>query len=1116
MTENRIKALKNIISMDYGTKYMTLSNNKEIGENLVEDLKTYFILLFKNKYKYNYRIWNKIEHTANDPITDKIYEKPAAVLSVPATDLSDPADKSSNYMYYDLGKEKTDNNQEIEEIKKHIKKYMKEEDENEDKSSIEIPEKIYNQDISLKKNYRDKSIELGYIPIISVVDDTTSNYYSPLLEYNYTNYDFQEKAQIYDDLNKLNIIFKNANYKNIDDMVLLDFYKEFTSKIKKLKDDIISTDPDLKEEIINNIYDKLLIIYDVKTNGIKNFKKTTTKLNTTNCKDSLPGKEPFDIIKCEIIKRAEILKKLGKEQKGGDPSVEDKNKLNTALTTIFTAAEEKTKEDMYKNYLEIDKNILSAIINSDELKKKIIDKKVTKNIASFKKFTKDVFKITAKIPKKNNIAESITFKNFTDFIQKIKDKLTEDSIRYLTIIKYLNIIKKSTEGGSAILGGALPQNQDKQKPINQNQEINSQEQNPGKKYLKNFTDIYITLVKEYYKFIKDPESAKQLIKDITTDTETAATAAATAKEEAEATAKAERKEKEEEEATRKEKEKEKDEVEKRLEEWNKMQKINIELNTSTNSSLGKQDKDAIAAKLKAKNIQENKEFENEISRNNVQKKNLETRRKELEESLKTIKVVLRKLYNECINIQAPYATEYSEYTKSIIKIGKLKLLIDDNVEINNNNDIVSAYNDQIALITKEIGAKEQQNESLKEKQKINNQQRGGYQNGGTLKDDDAAKREVQPAKPAEVQPAKPAEVQPAKPAEVQPAKPAEVQPAKPAEVQPAKPAEVQPAKPAEVQPAETAETAEKAEVNAQKKKFEDEIKKRKDDESKEKQELKKILDDNLDKLIKKSIDGKESDLNNLYDFIVYLKESFGGDDDDNNNMDTVSSKKYNDKDTLFEKIWNEYNDGIKAYNINSKNKEYLTYINEGEKLKNKIILNDLDPEIVLKVNFQDKVVFVALMFAIRTIVMVIFEFLIEYNIIKSLRYAILIYAGLYVLLLLLFTAFVNLDSYKLRIVFNYLNMHINTSNIILHIMLFTIFSFLVIVIIQTDNFINNVGDILDFTYIYNYIYTFNIDNLLSGEFENNLSKDEKIKLQYRLDIISMLIFIFTATLILLI
>ena len=1022
MTENRIKALKNIISMDYGTKYMTLSNNKEIGENLVEDLKTYFILLFKNKYKYNYRIWNKIED--KDTISNKIYQNTADAHH---------ADTSNIYMYYNLDNKEDDNNPEIKEIEKYIKKNMKEEDDEKkkgeelsNKSSIEIPEKIYNQDISLKKNYRDKSIELGYIPIISVVaDKTTSNYYSPLLEYNYTNYDFQEKAQIYDDLNKLNIIFKNANYKNIDDMVLLDFYKEFTSKIEKLKDDIISTDPDLKEEIINNIYDKLLIIYDVKTNGIKKFNKTTTKLDTINCKDShLHGKkEPFDIIKCEIFKRAEILKKLGKEQKGGAPSVENKEKLNTTLTKIFEATE-KTKEDMYENYLEIDKNILSAIINSDELKKKIIDKKVTDNIKSFKKFTKDVFKITPKKLKKNNIAESITFSKFTEFIKKIKDKLTEDSIRYLTIIKYLNIIKNTNNGGSAILGGAPPQNQDKQKPINQNQEINSQEQNPGKTYIKNFTDIYISLVKEYYKFIKNPEGAKKLIKDITAeDKET------TEVENEEEMKQAER--------TKEEGEKKKAEEKKRIDEWEKNNKDLYNDNNQENRAIVNQREAEAAAKMKQKQKygQENKDISNEQSRITEQKKNLTERKKELEDSLKTIKVVLRKLYNECINIQAPYATEYSEYTKSIIKIGKLKLLIDDNVEINNNNDIVSAYNDQIALITKEIGAKDEQNKSLDEKKKINE----GLMRGGGDTYTDAKKNEED--------------------------------------------------------------------------KIGEEIKEKYETLKKEKKLLTEVLKDNLFMLIKKT--EEDSGLNNLYDFIKYLKDSFGGDDDDNN-MDTVSSKKYNDKDTLFEKIWSEYNDGIKAYNINSKNKDYLTYMNEGEKLKNKIILNDLDPEIVLKVNFQDKVVFVALMFAIRTIVMVIFEFLIEYNVIKSLRYSILIYTGLYILLLLLFTAFVNLDSYKLRIVFNYLNMHINTSNIILHIMLFTIFSFLVIVIIQTDNFINNVGDILDFTYIYNYIYTFNIDNLLSGEFENNLTKDEKIKLQYRLDIISMLIFIFTATLILLI
>jgi hypothetical protein len=600
----------------------------------------------------------------------------------------------------------------------------------------------------------------------------------------------------------------------------------------------------------------------------------------------------------------------------------------------------------------------------------------------------------------------------------------------LTIIKYLNIIKNTNNGGSAILGGAPPQNQDKQKPINKNQEINSQEQNPGKTYIKNFTDIYISLVKEYYKFIKDPEGAKILIKDITAeDKETTDVEQDTIKKEAER-----KKKLDEDEEIKKQKENKK-----RIDEWEKNNKDLYNDNNQENRAIVNQREAEAAAKTKQRQKygQENKDISNEQSRITEQKKNLTERKKELEDSLKTIKVVLRKLYNECINIQAPYATEYSEYTKSIIKIGKLKLLIDDNVEINNNNDIVSAYNDQIALITKEIGAKDEQNKSLDEKKKINE----GLMRGGGEE-----------------------------------------------------------------------YTAVLTNITQ---KIGDEIDEKYNTLKKEKERLTDVLNDNLYMLIQKT--EEDSGLNNLYGFIKYLKESFGGDDDDdNNNMDTVSSKKYNDKDTLFEKIWSEYNDGIKAYNINSKNKDYLTYINEGEKLKNKIILNDLDPEIVLKVNFQDKVVFVALMFAIRTIVMVIFEFLIEYNVIKSLRYSILIYAGLYILLLLLFTAFVNLDSYKLRIVFNYLNMHINTSNIILHIMLFTIFSFLVIVIIQTDNFINNVGDILDFTYIYNYIYTFNIDNLLSGEFENNLSKDEKIKLQYRLDIISNLIFIFTATLILLI
>ena len=422
-------------------------------------------------------------------------------------------------------------------------------------------------------------------------------------------------------------------------------------------------------------------------------------------------------------------------------------------------------------------------------------------------------------------------------------------------------------------------------------------------------------------------------------------------------------------------------------------------------------------------------MENQNKENEKKSKNLEERKKQLTASLKVIKDELRKLYKACIDINLPYATEYNDFVKNIIKVGQLKYIIDDNPQINNNNEIIEVYNKEIDRIDKELGdikiditsnakkINDKKEITKSQGQGINNLRypRGGALYGGGTKEDD----------------------------------------------------------------------------------------------EKEKVRLKGLLDGNLYKLIKDKTD------NNLFAFISELKTVFDNDDDNDIGQDNTSGKKYNEKETLYEQIWNDYSDGVKAYYNNQKDKNPLTYINEGEKLKNKVILYDLDPEIVLKITFQDKVVFLALMFAIRTMIMVLFEFLIDYNIVKSLRYAILIYAVVYILILLLFTAFVNLDSYKLRIVFNYLNMHINTPGIILHIMLFIIFSLLVIIIIQTDNFINNLGDILDYTYIYNYIYTFNFDNILSGEFENNLTKDEKIKLQYRLDIISMLIFIFSGTLILL-
>ena len=1397
MSNKRIEALKSLNKNDYNSKYITLSDNTKIGVDLIKDLIKYFQLEFKNKYRYNYRRWTLEENIGEE----EICKGGVDVLG----------DVIMNKIIYKIIEGEGDDGIAIKRLKEHIEKKYKENPEK--NTDIEIPDDIFNGDIGLRKNYRDSSINYGYIPVIKILDNKGNPvYFKPLLEYNYTNYDFQEKSQIYDDLNKLNGIFKKSNYKDIDDLVILDFYKEFTKKVEKLKDDVISRDDDVKYDLIDNIYDKLAIIYEIKIGRNKKVLKKPIKaiLKEVNGKEPppKPKKTPKDIceidydknlfnqILCEINKRAQIFNNLTTLKKGGGPGQIKQPNLNIDLNKFFEAVGN-DEQFRRKAYLEIDKNILEGIVNNKKIDEYITEMQSKKTVNKLAEITEQFFKrtpnkINGKIDKGN-----ITFGDFNKFIEKIKDRMIDDSNRYLAIIKSLNIIMKKASGAqtpapaadaapaavktaaeaaaaetiqialvktteaigaaeaaaakaaeaaaakaakaaeaaaakaaeaaaakaaaekavadaaaaqtaaaekaaaaqtqaekaaaekavadaatakaaaekavadaaaaqtaaekaatekaaaaqtaaekaatekaaaekavadaaaavktaaeaeaaaeaaaeakaaeaaeaaaaaaaaaaetaaeaaeaakaqeaaakaakvkevvakaqeaaakaakvkevvakdkndtteklnelktelealktalgalktalealktnSEMIGGAYQnavsgniKNQGNQgNQGNQKQGIGDKMPgNPGKEYLKNLTEIYINLAKEYGKFIKDESEIKHLIKLVIKSQEDAEASIDNTEEiknkimdnikdnekkidsyqklladihkkiSAIENENTNTKEDDDKKADKKADKitaidkirvkidkygkkltellnfnnslKALSSTEKKNKEEKNTERESIKTNFDTISQELSDHGEVINAEIKNYRVsygigtnelaseetkKELEELENQNKENEKKSKNLEERKKQLTASLKVIKDELRKLYKACIDINLPYATEYNDFVKNIIKVGQLKYIIDDNPQINNNNEIIEVYNKEIDRIDKELGdikiditsnakkINDKKEITKSQGQGINNPRypRGGALYGGGAKED-----------------------------------------------------------------------------------------------KEEKDKLRGLLEGNLYKLIRQ---GKSEGDNNLFAFIAELKTVFDNDDDKDIGSDNASGKKYNEKETLYEQIWNDYSDGVKAYYNNQKDKNPLTYINEGEKLKNKVILYDLDPEIVLKITFQDKVVFLALMFAIRTMIMVLFEFLIDYNIVKSLRYAILIYAVFYILILLLFTAFVNLDSYKLRIVFNYLNMHINTPGIILHIMLFIIFSLLVIIIIQTDNFINNLGDILDYTHIYNYIYTFNFDNILSGEFENNLTKDEKIKLQYRLDIISMLIFIFSGTLILL-
>ena len=246
-----------------------------------------------------------------------------------------------------------------------------------------------------------------------------------------------------------------------------------------------------------------------------------------------------------------------------------------------------------------------------------------------------------------------------------------------------------------------------------------------------------------------------------------------------------------------------------------------------------------------------------------------------------------------------------------------------------------------------------------------------------------------------------------------------------------------------------------------------------------------------------------------------IKENEGIEDDGDPFEKKGNSMMLNANDgiiSIYKNIWNDYlketkKSGAKGITIDN--------LKQDDRLYQRFNVNNLDPFKVLKVSFQDKIIFICIILIIRTFAMVLIEFLIEYNIISTLYRGILVYSLLYILLIVLSVIVINYDSYKLRIIVNYLNLHINSSNIYFHVLLFVLFIGLILIIINNnENSLNSIDNIFNYTYIYKYIYE--IAEKSKETSDLRLSQKEKMKLQYRMDIITMIIFIFTALLILII
>jgi len=265
-------------------------------------------------------------------------------------------------------------------------------------------------------------------------------------------------------------------------------------------------------------------------------------------------------------------------------------------------------------------------------------------------------------------------------------------------------------------------------------------------------------------------------------------------------------------------------------------------------------------------------------------------------------------------------------------------------------------------------------------------------------------------------------------------------------------------------------------------------------------------------------DKKEKKLNYLIGIldkiINILKNKIPSSNNGDNNIDIDSS--------LFEKIWSQYVKYENDVKLNDKGER--TLMDAEDNFYDQINMNDLNPADVLKINSKDKYVFCALIFFIRLFIVVIINLLIEYNVIKRLDTALITYILAYVFIIIIIAIVVNLDTYKLRILLNYFNMNMNINLLILHIFIVVIFFILILIIIfdnENNKYRNNFNSIFDFSYIYFILWhlfrgRINDKDVKNAITNDNISINDKLKIQYKFEILTMIVYIFSAAIVLII
>lgn len=187
--------------------------------------------------------------------------------------------------------------------------------------------------------------------------------------------------------------------------------------------------------------------------------------------------------------------------------------------------------------------------------------------------------------------------------------------------------------------------------------------------------------------------------------------------------------------------------------------------------------------------------------------------------------------------------------------------------------------------------------------------------------------------------------------------------------------------------------------------------------------------------------------------------------------------------TLFQSIYNRYLDEVTDDPYRAT-----------ERLSESMRTNHLVPKEVLEVTRNDRLIFIFITLIIRLFGVNVTNWMIDKDYITTLRSTFISYLALYTLFIILFVTLVNLDLYRMRIIFNYVNLHANRGRIFTHLAALWVFAF--------------------FIYLYFIaISKLNKTSPFTPEAPYSLSEEDKARLQHKVQMFSIILWLLLVMLI---